>query len=370
MGIVIAPSVIERNTEGKMKHALLILTFIFSFTISKVAGQTVFATTQTNGANGFCVGCHVSDPQNCVSPSTTDFSTINLTVGATGAQVWLVMKFPSSVAAGTSVYAIVEDQNGQVLTPLLMASVRLTSYMGGTDNDDTQHSNQYSIQPYSGSQYIIGFTPTVTFDALEVRMVGGVAGALNALRVYAAFYGVAPLPIELTYFNASPGGTDVIVEWATATETNNDHFTIERSKDGTEFLPVGVVKGAGTSSSAIAYSYEDKNVGAGTWYYRLRQTDHNGECSYSKIAAVQLAGGLAGMGLYPNPCTDHTFYIDMFDEDVDVEVLTMGGDKLFGKRIPAGSSNAVSLPDELQEGIYIVLVTSSHNTSMKKLVVK
>lgn len=354
-----------------MKQTLLILTCILlSLTHADIYSQTVYATSQTNAANGVCVGCSVIDPQNCVSPSLTDYSTINMTVSATGAFVYLRMQFPSAVTAGTPVYAIVEDQNEQALTSLLMASIRLTSYMNSSSNNDTRNSSQYTIQPYSGTQYIIGFAPSVAFNTLEVRMVGGIAGALNALRVYAAFYSTSPLPVEIVYFNASPSDNDVTLRWTTATETNNDHFTIERSHDGMSFDDIGIVEGAGNSVFNKDYLYEDKNVDEGTWYYRLKQTDLNGDCSYSNIAAVLVRGKEKTSGLYPNPCEDQTFYIDITEDDSEVQVITMSGEKLYSQYVPTGCTHAVCLPKKMEKGIYFVSITSRNQSSMKKLIVK
>lgn len=99
-----------------------------------------------------------------------------------------------------------------------------------------------------------------------------------------------PLPIELIKFNANCDRGSTMVTWTTASETNNDYFTVERSQDGNFFEEVGVVDGAGTTSQLNSYFLEDKYPYAGTSYYRLKQTDFDGNYDYSDMIAVSCSG--------------------------------------------------------------------------------
>ncbi len=96
-----------------------------------------------------------------------------------------------------------------------------------------------------------------------------------------------PLPIELLSFSAKTSGDEVIIEWATGVEVNNQLFTIERSSDGIHFSEVLSIAGAGNSTGTLYYSAEDKQPLPGVSYYRLKQTDFDGKFSYSNIAAVR-----------------------------------------------------------------------------------
>ena len=94
------------------------------------------------------------------------------------------------------------------------------------------------------------------------------------------------LPIELTFFDAEVSESSVILLWETATETNNDFFTIERSLDGFNFIPITTQTGAGNSHTPISYSYIDDKPQTGISYYRIKQTDYNGNSTYSAIIEV------------------------------------------------------------------------------------
>lgn len=354
-----------------MKTPLLILAYVLPLTLlpSELAAQLVYANTQTSAFNGSCTTCSITNAPNAVTTDTTDFSVINLTVQTAGGQVWQQLRFPSAAAAGTYVYVIVEHPSQLPLNTTNLNGIRLTSYLNNVSNMDTKQSSNYSITPYGPTKYLIGFMPLAAFDGIEVRMiVQNPTNPLSNLRVYAAFTSVAPLPVELLYFTANPGYNSIMLEWATATETNNDYFTIEKSTDGKNFSIAGLVDGAGTSAYTNTYSFEDAEAQEGIWYYRLKQTDHNGKCTYSKIVAAQ-PRNRRNIDIYPNPCSQ-MFYIDILDEDADVEVLNMAGEKVYEQKVKANDSNSIRLPGTLKNGIYMVMITSGSRTNMQKLVVK
>ncbi|MBX7181685.1 MAG: choice-of-anchor D domain-containing protein [Bacteroidia bacterium] len=95
-----------------------------------------------------------------------------------------------------------------------------------------------------------------------------------------------PLPIELLSFSAKALNNLVQLDWITASEINNDYFTIEKTMDGNSYEEVGIVKGSVYSNSNKSYQLLDKNPYAGTSYYRLKQTDLDGSFTYSHLAPV------------------------------------------------------------------------------------
>ncbi|MFH2143515.1 MAG: hypothetical protein ABIJ97_13905, partial [Bacteroidota bacterium] len=99
------------------------------------------------------------------------------------------------------------------------------------------------------------------------------------------------LPIELLSFTASCISGVVKCNWATASELNNDYFTIEKSMDATVFEQVGTMQGADNSNTTLYYEFIDNLSynweGAGRWaYYRLKQTDYDGTYKYSDVVSV------------------------------------------------------------------------------------
>ena len=94
-----------------------------------------------------------------------------------------------------------------------------------------------------------------------------------------------PLPVELLSFHAKANSNQAVLTWATASETNNDKFVIEKSDNGTQWTVAGEVKGNGTTNTMHSYNFTDNAISAHQ-YYRLKQVDLNGAFSYSNIELV------------------------------------------------------------------------------------
>ena len=111
-----------------------------------------------------------------------------------------------------------------------------------------------------------------------------------------------PLPIELLSFTAKCRNESIILKWSTASETNNDYFTLERSKDGIKWEHVGYVKGVGNSSMTTHYIFTDENSYKNLSYYRLKQTDFDGKFKYVRITDVEnCLANTVHIDIYPNP---------------------------------------------------------------------
>lgn len=93
------------------------------------------------------------------------------------------------------------------------------------------------------------------------------------------------LPIELLSFTGQQEYNCNLLTWITASEYNNDYFTLERSYDAVYFQELIKLKGAGNSSTLLSYSFKDTDPNNGINYYRLTQTDFNGQSiSYTPIS--------------------------------------------------------------------------------------
>lgn len=139
----------------------------------------------------------------------------------------------------------------------------------------------------------------------------------------------SPLPVELLSFTANAENNDrVRCDWITASEINNDFFTVQRSKDGIHFEDVGIVDGAGTASDLNDYFFYDMQPYSGLSYYRLMQTDFDGSYSYSVIVPVRLKSS-SGVAVYPTLVTDE-IQIEA-DSDFNFSLYTTEGKLIFDK---------------------------------------
>lgn len=116
-------------------------------------------------------------------------------------------------------------------------------------------------------------------------------------------YSFSTLPVELLSFDAQRHSIDLVnLNWATASEINNEGFAIQRSTNGVGFEEIAFVNGNGTTSEEHFYNYTDTAPELGINYYRLKQVDYDGGYEYSDIISVQVDGGSA-YSIYPNPTT-------------------------------------------------------------------
>ena len=112
------------------------------------------------------------------------------------------------------------------------------------------------------------------------------------------------LPVEFLGLNGERSGAAIALEWATASEDRSSHFVVERSKDGTNFHPIGRVEAQGFSSTFVSYDFVDRSPAAGINYYRLAIVDLEGNSLPSNTVAVNFRSGDLPIQLYPNPAND------------------------------------------------------------------
>ena len=204
----------------------------------------------------------------------------------------------------------------------------------------------------TGSAAGTGTITSAPFATFSVITLGNATGGSN------------PLPIQLKSFEAKPMANKVDIQWVTASELNNDYFTLERSSDGQEFAEVVRIPGKGTKQTESSYDFLDDRPIIGRSYYRLKQTDFDKKSSYSKIVLVELAlGQNPEVVVYPNPTTEETFSVQMNgfipEESVQVKLSDSMGRILFTEQTTVSSSELHEIRINkagLASGVYILSV--------------
>jgi hypothetical protein len=174
-----------------------------------------------------------------------------------------------------------------------------------------------------------------------------------------------PVPIELVFFDAKCNNGKVHINWATASETNNDYFTIERSAYAINWQIIGTVDGAGNSNSIQNYSTIDENPYKGVSYYRLKQTDFDGKFEYFNLVAVNCDNiNLSKINIYPNPNNGH-FIIEGTEPNANLIILNQLGKKIITQKI---SSEKMEIDlSNLPNGIYFVQISSEKESVTRKI---
>lgn len=187
----------------------------------------------------------------------------------------------------------------------------------------------------------------------------GRAGANSAANAFG--FGMndpGGLPIELVSFNAVPENRQVKLNWQTASETNNDYFTVERSPDGISWSGILMVQGSGNSSSNLFYENTDPHPFNGISYYRLKQTDYDGKTSISDPVSVKMNPG-KDYTIYPNPANEKLIVQNESENKYEVNVFSAIGQRISVPAIHSNQNTELNLAD-LTNGIYFLCIEEEH----------
>ncbi len=195
------------------------------------------------------------------------------------------------------------------------------------------------------------------------------------MNYIAQYAGVNILPVELSQFDAMYNEDDKSVDlhWVTESETNSRLFTIEKTKEGSQWEAVGTEPGAGNSSQTLSYHSKDTDPWAGLSYYRLKQTDFNGTFTYSRTIAIDTKDGDSHIKLAPNPAESSSILSFLCRDNGTAEVricdCTGRTVQLSSYPVTAGLNSVNLRIDTYQKGVYIVSVNESKRTHSVKLVI-
>ena len=334
-----------------------------TYTISSTTPTTVIFPI---GKNGKLRQAEITVDQAATSPTSTytcEYIRSNAKVLAhalpttlinvSGLGFWTVHKSPESLdASGNDAY-------------LDNASI-LLHYLNDDGVKDVSH-------------LYVAKSNTVTGEWLNVGRAS-VDGSTISSGTFKAFCDISlgtdcscnPLPISLEDFSVHKKDENILIKWTTASETNNDYFTLERSHEGETWSAIYTGKGAGNSSQTNVYSYVDNENQTGTIYYRLKQTDFDGESMYSPIRSITLHKADCEFTIYPNPSTADN--INVFIEKsaskvVFLEVTDNVGRVIYSSQITTnGNSKMIDLSRvcQLHSGIFYNITVISDGVTMSK----
>ena len=169
------------------------------------------------------------------------------------------------------------------------------------------------------------------------------------------------LPVELETFTVRNTGQGRSLAWATASETNNDYFIVQRSMDGNHFEDIGKVQGMGTTVIRSDYSFQDETSLTGTIYYRLKQVDYNGDFETHKTVSVVVDNNYLTPTAYPNPARDQVVISvpsNFQTDQATIEIYSMLGRRIQAKQVSLAKGENLFEYDMsvLPHGNYIIKV--------------
>jgi len=176
----------------------------------------------------------------------------------------------------------------------------------------------------------------------------------------------AVLPVELISFSGYNIENENVLEWQTATETNNDYFVLERSSVGIDFENIGTIDGHGNSTQLLNYKFQDNNPLSRINYYRLKQVDYNDDFHYSKIIAVRNNLSAISCFVFQNGLSGNFILSCSLSENSQAQIINVDGRVLKEMNISGNSENKIDLND-FGRGIYILRIIDEKNIQNFKL---
>lgn len=179
------------------------------------------------------------------------------------------------------------------------------------------------------------------------------------------------LPVEFLNFNASYNKNKVELHWTTATEINNDYFTIQKSQNLIDFEDLTIINGAGNSSEIKNYFTTDENPTLGTSYYRIKQTDYNGEYDYSNIRSVNITSE-NHFQVFPNPVKNILYinYKTDLGNQLNIFIIDVEGRVILNKTVSSTTEHkSIKFKtNNLKKGFYFVKIEADDKILVKKFV--
>ncbi len=235
--------------------------------------------------------------------------------------------------------------------------------------------------------FALGNGNILTTNGAGVHEIDGVTGALIRTVLpgvsgrFISSLDFSIIPVELTSFVGSNIDGNIVLNWNTATETNNSGFEIQRSSDKINFSNIAFVPGFGTTTEPRSYTYTDNSVNNGKHFYRLKQIDFNGEFAYSDIVEVDIAvpNKFNLSQNYPNPFNPSTTIKYTIPSvistegrilNVTLKIYDVLGNQvatLVDENKPAGNYEVDFNASSLTSGIYFYTIQAGSFTDTKKM---
>lgn len=251
-----------------------------------------------------------------------------------------------------------DGTNNSIVVENNASSIIVSPNVNGAGNYDGLFSSTVT-GGVVGSTKSIGYAPA-GFQNGIITYTG--APQASSMTGFSTLSSTGTLPIVLSSFNVALSDGVVDLNWTTATESNSDHFSVQRSINaGASWKEIGTVEAAGNSNLPLSYSFVDSKPAQGTSEYRLQLIDRDGKYTYSDVKAIT-QGIVTGVNIYPNPAHD---YVNITlsgtaGETMLIRLFNSAGTLLQEKNVAnAGGTTVPIAVSSYPEGNYLIVVTAA-----------
>lgn len=239
----------------------------------------------------------------------------------------------------------------------------------------TNSAHQDNVYWYINGAFILSdsslFKGTLICNgAISLLQKASIVGrALSTAGAISIFTTSNSLPVNLTAFTAQCNKENINFQWSTASEKNNQFFTLQSSANQDEFTNIGSIKGAGNSNKVNNYTFLYQNNLPQNTYYRLKQTDYDGTFTYSKImVACKQDIEKSSVNVFPNPASGHISLSFQFglNQIASVTIYDKLGAKIYQSDELPSSINLSAQPN----GIYFLHLNTNSETIVEKILIR
>jgi hypothetical protein len=287
-------------------------------------------------------------------PVTPDYTTTNLTMSGTSGKLALVTPtFTGNTCGATATPCTLPNAN--IIDLVAWGTANNAEGGASVNNGVALTSTQGAVRKSSGCK-------ETNNNNTDFEVVTGPVPKNSASTAV----NCAPLPLQLTSFNATLSDNKVNVEWTASNEVNVAGYDIERSVNGKDFMPISMVAAANTGSTK-QYAYTDPRAVSGVSYYRLKMKDSDGSFKYSQIATVKTS--IIGVSLYPNPVKSAvTVQHEGAVKGATISIVGMSGKQLISLNVQAGAVQTTIEAAKLAPGAYMVIFTNNGVKQTKQFI--
>ncbi len=284
----------------------------------------------------------------------------------------------SNVAAVSTMYSMASGADGSGLvvdrwwdiTPSASVTASLTFRYRAAENTLSSPTTNIGAQHWNGTYWenVIGSVAGVTSGIGAVT-----ASGLSSFSPYVLTGRLTPLPIELLNFDYVCDNNHVVFKWCTASEINNNYFTVWSSPDAAHFKPVANITGHGNSNTKKCYDFVLQEKELSSNYFRLSQTDFDGTTELFKtIYVANCSSKNDAISIYNSGLNQLEINIDASGDDTyEMQVNTALGQEVRKEdlRVTTGMNVLKYDLEGLRKGIYYVRLYNKEKCITKKILI-
>ncbi len=275
---------------------------------------------------------------------------------------------PVSFADGASTVAVIDNLNWAATTGNGLAGGTYNLEVQGTGFGAIGNTADLRVTLAGGVVGVAGVNAGTTADPQVNRTGLSLANLSSTFHLGSVNAVSSPLPVELISFSAAVTGAEVRLRWETAMETNNDYFTIQRSKDGAVWDSLEKVAGSGNSNTASSYTAYDPTPYPGISYYRLAQTDFGGNRTYSSVCVVNIQRSSSAITLFPNPATKAIIITFPVTGQYTISLLNSAGQLMTDRVFSTGNNITIDV-SHVTPGVYYVVIGQENTRETRAVLI-